>query len=99
MHPLLPSLWTRRADHARTLLAFARREIVPLALLCLAAASLLVFAGLVDEVGENDTHAFDMAVLETLRGAGPGDPLGPHWLEEAARDYTSLGGTYVLVML
>lgn len=98
MHPLLHALWDNRARHARALLALARREIVPLALLLAAASCLWIFAGLVDEVGENETHAFDMAVLESLRAGAPDDPLGPSWLEEAARDFTSLGGTYILVM-
>ena len=99
MRTLLHSLWTHRADHARTLFALARREIVPIFLLCFAAACLWLFAGLVDEVAENETHGFDMAVLDALRGAGPEDPIGPEWLEDAARDFTSFGGTLVLIMM
>lgn len=99
MKTRLRSLWARRWDHARTALTLARREIVPLLLLCFTAICLLTFAELVDDVMENDTHAFDLAVLDTLRGAGPGDPLGPEWLEDAARDFTSFGGTMVLATM
>lgn len=95
----LRSLWADRAPHAAWLLAFARREIVPLLLLAFAAACLWIFAGLVDEVMENETHSFDMAILDALRAGAPGDPIGPEWLEEAARDFTSFGATLVLAML
>lgn len=99
MRVSLHSVWDRRSDYVRAALGLARRELIPLALLLTAAGCLWVFAGLVDEVVEDETRGFDMAVLEALRAGAPDDPLGPEWLEEAARDYTSLGGTYVLVML
>lgn len=64
-------------------------------------AVLLVAFGLIaDEVGEGDTLDFDKAVLAALRE--PGDlqnPIGPEWLEEAARDITALGGVAVLTLL
>jgi undecaprenyl-diphosphatase len=57
------------------------------------------FLELADEVGEGDVRRFDEAVLRALRDpADPADALGPHWLEEAARDVTALGGFAVLVL-
>ncbi len=47
---------------------------------------------------EGDTHAFDHAVLLALRDpADPSDPIGPWWVELAARDVTSLGSMVVLI--
>jgi undecaprenyl-diphosphatase len=58
------------------------------------------FAELADEVADGETHAFDRAVMLALRESrDPADPLGPAWLQNAARDVTSLGGTTVLVLL
>ncbi len=63
------------------------------------AALLLAFFHLADEVMEGDTHAFDSAVLLSLRNpANVADPLGPAWLELAARDVTSLGGYPVVIL-
>jgi undecaprenyl-diphosphatase len=61
------------------------------------AAALLTFAGLAGEVLEGDTRAFDRTILLALRDpADLSDPIGPRWLEEVARDVTSLGGTAIL---
>jgi undecaprenyl-diphosphatase len=61
---------------------------------------LWAFAELADEVADGETRAFDHAVMLGLREAhDPSDPLGPTWLEEVARDITSLGGATVLVLL
>lgn len=58
------------------------------------------FALLADEVAEGETLGFDQAVLALLRAPGNlTDPLGPPWLEEAARDITALGSFTVLVPL
>lgn len=62
------------------------------------------FAGavglLADEVLEGETQSLDMAVLMSLRANGnPADPLGPAWLEEAARDVTALGSFTILFAL
>jgi undecaprenyl-diphosphatase len=64
------------------------------------AAGFWGFAELADEIEDGETHAFDRAVMLALRESlDPDDPLGPAWLEQAARDVTSLGGTTVLVLL
>jgi undecaprenyl-diphosphatase len=64
-------------------------------------ALLLAGFGLIaDEVGEGDTLDFDKAVLAALREAGNmQDPIGPAWVEEAARDVTALGSVAFLTLL
>lgn len=58
------------------------------------------FAELTDAVLEDETHAFDRAVLLALREPGdPSDPLGPSWMHEVGRDITALGGFAVLALL
>jgi undecaprenyl-diphosphatase len=83
--------------------AWRRRPTTPLEFavllgLLLAAAALLGFVALAGEVLEGDTHAFDRAMMLALRNpADLGDPIGPRWLEEVARDVTSLGGNAILI--
>ncbi len=75
--------------------AFAR-----LAVLVLAAAALLAFAGLASEMLEGETLGFDRAVLLALRHPGaPYDPIGPRWMPEVARDVTGLGGNAILTFV
>jgi undecaprenyl-diphosphatase len=58
------------------------------------------FAELADEVIDGETVAFDRAVMLAMRSPGnPEDPLGPAWLELAARDVTGIGGAVVLTLL
>jgi len=64
------------------------------------AAALWAFAAIASEIAEGDTHAFDRAVLLALRNPlNHEDPLGPSWLEQVARDVTSLGGTTLLTIV
>ncbi len=77
-----------------------RREIAPLILLFLAAALVVMFAAITEELVDGDLHSFDRAVLLSLRHADdPAKPLGPLWLQVAARDVTSLGSTAVLTLI
>jgi undecaprenyl-diphosphatase len=77
----------------------ATREFGILALVLVATAVLLAFFHLADEVTEGDTHTFDSTVLLSLRNpADRADPIGPAWLELAARDLTSLGGYPVVIL-
>lgn len=63
----------------------------------LAGLLVLVFGEIAEEVFEGDTSWFDRTVLLALRNpADHADPLGPAWLEEAARDVTALGSYAVL---
>ena len=61
------------------------------------AAGLFAFARIAAEVTEGDTLAFDRDILLALRNpADLSDPIGPRWLEEAARDVTALGSHVIL---
>lgn len=77
-----------------------RREAGLLLALLIAAAGLLAFIHIADEVFEGETAHFDRAVMLALRD--PTDlsrPIGPAWLGEVARDVTALGGTTVLTFV
>jgi undecaprenyl-diphosphatase len=77
-----------------------RVEFEVLLALLVVAGGMLAFALLGRLVEGSEPHAFDRAILLSLRTAGdPADPLGPPWLEEAVRDVTALGSTVVLVLL
>jgi undecaprenyl-diphosphatase len=61
---------------------------------------LLAAAELADGVVDGHTEAFDMRLIMSLREAGDAnDPLGPPWVEQMMRDFTSLGGTGVLTFI
>lgn len=78
----------------------ARAEIGAVFALAVAAVGLLVFAGVADEAAEGDSHAFDEAILTSLRMADdPSNPIGPAWFDLAMSDITSLGGFVVLTLL
>jgi undecaprenyl-diphosphatase len=82
---------------ARVLNPFKLRLLI-LALLVL--AGFWGFVEIADEVLEGGTHAIDAEILLALRQPqDPGTPIGPRWLQEVARDITSLGGTAVLTVL
>lgn len=84
----------------RPIRRLARLETPALVLLLLFAASLWAFAELADEVRDGDAHAFDEAVLLSIRNADdPSDPIGPKWVEEIGRDLTALGGVAVLTLV
>ena len=70
-----------------------------LVVVTLLAGALSGFAELADEVADGETHAFDRAVMLSMREAGdPEEPAGPAWVELVARDITALGGTAVLAL-
>jgi len=81
-------------------MAIDRSEAIILLTLLVACGCLWGFVWLAGEMLEGDTQAFDKAVLAALRSAGdPSNPVGPLWLEETARDITSLGSMSVLGLL
>jgi len=73
---------------------------VSLRTLCaLAAAALAVwlFIELADDVAEGETRNLDEAILLSFRETDDrDDPIGPAWVEELARDVTTLGGFVIL---
>lgn len=76
------------------------QELVPFAILALAAAMLAIFGRLAGAVLDGDTHVLDEALLRALRNpADPADPIGPAWLEHMMRDVTSLGSFTVVALV
>src|SRR5262249_9978509 len=66
----------------------------------LAAGAFLCFLLLPVVVARDQTRGFDDPLLRALGpGETPAVPIGPAWLNEAARDLTALGGTVVLVLV
>ena len=87
-------------ERGRRATAMKRPEIWLLGTVLLIAALLLVFSGIAEEVSKGASAAFDRAVLLSLRNpSNIADPIGPAWVEEAARDVTSLGSVIVVFML
>ena len=75
-------------------------EIWLLGALLLIAGLLLIFMFIAQDVFEGETAAFDRGVILAFRSAGNiSDPVGPPWVEEAARDITALGSIIVVVIL
>jgi undecaprenyl-diphosphatase len=76
------------------------REIAPLIMLFIAAGLIVIFAKITEEILEGDLHDFDRGILLALRHSeDPAKPLGPLWLQVAARDVTSLGSPAVLTLI
>jgi len=75
-------------------------ELWLLGTVLLIAALLLIFVSIAEEVFEGETAAFDRNAILAFRTAGNiADPIGPPWVEEAARDITALGSIIVVVIL
>jgi len=76
-------------------------ELEPRVLLAITALAggILLFAALADEASEGETHHLDRTVLLAMRNPSTLQPIGPPYLQEAARDFTALGGVVVLALL
>lgn len=75
-------------------------ELTTLLLLLVTGMGIWTFIEIADEVLEGDSHRFDKQILLSLRTVEDrADPLGPSWLEEAARDVTGLGSVAVLTIV
>ncbi|HEY0647780.1 phosphatase PAP2 family protein [Phenylobacterium sp.] len=85
----------------RRLWQFLRRfEARVLIGLMLAAAALLSFLEIADDMAEGDTKAIDSRLILALREPGDlNDPIGSRTVEEAVRDITALGGTTLVVVV
>ena len=60
------------------------------------AAGVWLFAELADQVVDGGTQMLDHKILLSMRRPSDHAPLGPPWLQVAARDITALGGMTVL---
>lgn len=89
-----------RSSFGRLRSRLGRHHLTILAFMLSICGMLSVFLWLAGEVMEGDTRAFDRMLLLAMRTPGNlADPVGPAWLEFAARDITSLGGYPVLVLV
>jgi undecaprenyl-diphosphatase len=77
-----------------------RNEWRLLLALALIVGGVWLTAAVAEEVVEGDAHTIDRAILLSLREPDDlNDPLGPYWFEGMIRDFTSLGGTAILVLV
>lgn len=83
----------------KTWFSLARTEIAPIATVLGAAAALLAFVEIADEVDEGEASWFDEGLLLALRTSDPADPIGPGWFEEIVVEITALGGVGVLALV
>ena len=73
---------------------------VPLAMSAAVVLLVVVFAQLASEMLEGELQRFDTAVAALFRASGNiTTPIGPAWLQEAARDVTALGSFSCLGIL
>ena len=98
---MIPFMFVKLIHPARQVAHRLRlNEVGPLLSLLALAVCGWAFLALADYVTEGETHEWDQAIMLALRDPGnTADPLGPGWLEEAARDVTALGGTAILLMV
>jgi undecaprenyl-diphosphatase len=87
------------SDAAGGLRSSTGLEVRVLASLLAIAAGIWLFVRLASEVVGGRARSFDNWALRSLRRAdAPGEPIGPAWLAEAARDITALGSTSILLI-
>jgi len=94
-----PDTLIRRIVNTSALAKLGKHEVGAILALFTAAALVLLFGMVAEEVVEGDTHKLDRTVLMAFRTAGqPLDPIGPEWFEEMVRDVTALG-SYAFVII
>lgn len=85
-----------RSSFARLLTAVGGHELATLLAMLGIAAGIWSVGVIADEMGEQDTQSFDRTILLAMRRPGDLAPIGPPFVQEAARDITALGGVAVL---
>lgn len=89
-----------RSIPSRLLAWIGQHELAVLLAFVLIVGGIWATVNLADEVVEGDTQQIDMNILMALReGADADNPIGPPWVEEMMRDFTSLGGTGILTLI
>lgn len=88
-----------RGAYLQSIARFAKRETSLLLALLALGLALWGFLHIAEEMGEGETRAFDTSILLAMRTGDSHDPIGPPWLEFAARDISALGGFTVLTLL
>ena len=87
-------------DRDRSLRWLGEHQHLVLLAILLLVAGVWGFILIADEVREGGTQKFDDWAIRSLRRADdPATPIGPPWLNEAARDVTALGGVTFLTLL
>ena len=85
---------------SRSKFHLGRTEIWILTAIFAIAGLILIFGHIAEEVFEGDSAKFDETILLFFRNANDSlDPIGPPWVEEAARDITALGSYTVLSII
>jgi undecaprenyl-diphosphatase len=80
--------------------AIGRADLIVLVAAGVVAAAGWVFLVVADGVTDGGPGHVDAWALRSLREPGNlSDPVGPRWVEEAARDVTALGGYAILTLL
>ena len=74
-------------------------ETLVLVAVFVASILLLIFGVIADEVMAGSTTRLDQAIIVLFRGGAVSGPGGPLWVQEVARDITSLGSVTVLGLL
>ena len=84
-------------EYARQRISLRNAEAGLLLSLFAVGALLLAFGLLANEVMEGGTASFDQSIILAFRSVGNSfTPIGPPWVQEMARDITSLGSFAVL---
>ncbi len=84
----------------RVLSRMGQHEWRMIAVVVLIVGGIWLTAEIAEAVVEGESHAVDEMILVALRNPyDVNDPLGPLWVEEMVRDFTSLGGTGILVLV
>lgn len=84
----------------RLVTAARKLELETLALLVIVSVGGWGFVEIADEVRDGSTRSIDETLLRAMRTPTDlSDPVGPPWVEEMARDFTSMGGAAILIFL